>query len=127
MVVHEGVYPNGSGMNELSATAQCRMQIEKCKIEGIYQSGEKRLNFWQGAATIIGWSRRIDQNRWKIRNHCGRGGGMTLQFALCNLHFTIAVRLSRPSGNRLPQLREYKTLGAIASKSYIGDKKDEES
>ena len=35
---------------------------------------------------------------------------MTLQFALCNLHFAIAVRLSYPSGNRLRRLREYKTL-----------------
>ncbi|AMM41891.1 hypothetical protein HS1_002105 [Candidatus Desulfofervidus auxilii] len=35
---------------------------------------------------------------------------MTLQFALCNLHFAIAVRLSCPSGNRLRRLREYKMM-----------------
>ncbi|CAD7780682.1 hypothetical protein DMNBHIDG_02418 [Candidatus Methanoperedenaceae archaeon GB37] len=35
---------------------------------------------------------------------------MTLQFALCNFRFAIAVRLSCPSGNRLRRLREYKMM-----------------
>ena len=35
---------------------------------------------------------------------------MTLQFALCNFHFAVAVRLSCPSGNRLRRLREYKMM-----------------
>ena len=35
---------------------------------------------------------------------------MTLQFALCNFHFAIAVRLCCPSGNRLRRLREYKMM-----------------
>ncbi|MBO8131132.1 MAG: hypothetical protein H0Z29_06390 [Candidatus Marinimicrobia bacterium] len=38
---------------------------------------------------------------------------MTLQFAYCNLHFAIAVRLSCPSGNRLRRLREYKTINDL--------------
>ena|GEM_PF-4463101 len=50
---------------------------------------------------------------------------MTLQFALCNLHFEMlysrrnaaspnkvfTLRFACTSGNRLPRLREYKTLG----------------
>ncbi len=53
---------------------------------------------------------------------------MTLQFALCNLHFEMlysrrnatapnkvfTLRFACPSGNRLPRLREYKTLSEIA-------------